>query len=168
MVVHGAHSEVLSAIDAARMGLMGDVANAARESYSRSSDLIVKLQALREVELSADMLCTGELRGTSEGGDEFTKLAKSDKKDGWDWDNSHDWFSRGLQSCAKPCTQWIGQLPPGLACVITHHPIEPSRPGTVVAHPCHRPVSSLPYFSNPRSSRLYAGPGWHTLSVASM
>ena len=57
---------------------------------------------------------------------------------------------------------------PGLACVITHHPIEPSRPGTVVAHPCHRPVSSLPYFSNPRSSRLYAGPGWHTLSVASM
>jgi serine/threonine-protein kinase ATR len=81
------HSDVLSAIDAARMGLMGDVANAARESFSRSSGLVVKLQALREVEFAADMLCTGELSGTSEDGEKFTALAKSDKKGGWDWDN---------------------------------------------------------------------------------
>jgi len=81
----GNQAKVLVAIDDARLGLMGDVANAARESYSRSRGLILKLQALREVEFAADMLC--RRGGGGGGGENFSELAGSSRREGWDWDN---------------------------------------------------------------------------------
>ena len=51
-------SGVIGSLSCARLAVMDALANAARESYSRSYDHVVRLQALREIEDVSEVLCS--------------------------------------------------------------------------------------------------------------
>ena len=85
---------VLSALNETRLGLMGHISHAARESYSRSLDLLTKFHVLQEIEQATETLCSGRMEDKRA----FLKAAKSSGPGGWDWDGRLEILGRADNS----------------------------------------------------------------------
>ena len=82
-------SLVGNALKDARQALMQSLSTTARESYSRSYSLIVRLHSLREIENASESLCK---RGSA-GSATISDVCQSNEHDGWGWDGRLSYVS---------------------------------------------------------------------------
>ena len=87
--LHEKKKEIVKiALDKTRIGLMEDMSNVARESYSRSLNLLLKFHCLQEIEQSTEILCKKDKT-------DFLRFSQGCSEDGWDWDGRLANLGRG-------------------------------------------------------------------------